>query len=140
MRITVSTAAEFILMSDRAQNKEFHSTGQGIIPTHHAVDLRLPALGQVNDVHSVVVQVLHTTLEVLPQECSRFSRQRNTANTELCETKMIRKRTLLGKFYNKPKCTNVNTRIHLNEVKFYHTHMLTHSFMLTSCTNAHTSM
>lgn len=58
--------------------------------THHAVDLWFLALGQVNDVHSIVVEVLHTTVEVLAQECSRFSGQRNAADTELCETKKIR--------------------------------------------------
>lgn len=73
--------------------------------THHTVDLWFLALGQVDDVHPVVVQVLHTTVEVLAQERSRFSGQRNAADAELCETKKIRTKTkkkttfgVLGKF------------------------------------------
>lgn len=58
--------------------------------THHTVDLWFLALGQVNDVHAVVVEVLHTAVEVLAQERSWFSGQRNAADTELCETKKIR--------------------------------------------------
>lgn len=66
---------------------------------HHTVDLWFLALGQVDDVHAVVVEVLHTTAEVLAQERSRFSRQRNGADTELCETKKIRtKQTKKKKF------------------------------------------
>lgn len=60
--------------------------------THHAVNLGFLALGQVDDVHPVVVEVLHASLEVLPEEGSRFSGQRNAADTELCETKKIQKK------------------------------------------------
>lgn len=57
--------------------------------THHAVDLWFLALGQINDINAVVVEVLHTAVKVLAQERSWFSGQRNAADTELCETKKI---------------------------------------------------
>lgn len=54
-----------------------------VYETHHAVDLQLAPLGQVDDVDAVVVQVLHAAVEVLPQEGSRFSRQRDASETQL---------------------------------------------------------
>lgn len=51
--------------------------------THHAVDLWLASLCQVDDVVTVVVQVLHAAVEVLPQEGAGFARQRDAPETQL---------------------------------------------------------
>lgn len=51
--------------------------------THHAVDLRLASLRQVDDVVPVVVQVLHAALEVPPQEGAGFAGQRDAPETQL---------------------------------------------------------
>lgn len=51
--------------------------------THHAVDLRLASLRQVDDVVPVVVQVLHAAVEVPPQEGAGFAGQRDAPETQL---------------------------------------------------------
>lgn len=45
--------------------------------------LGLASLGQVYDIDCVVVQVLHTTVKVLPQKCAGFARQRDSSETKL---------------------------------------------------------
>lgn len=50
---------------------------------YHSVYLRLAALGEVDDVHPVVVEVLHTAMKVPPEERSGFSRKRDPAEAEL---------------------------------------------------------
>ena len=42
--------------------------------SYHAVDLGLASLCQVNDVDTVVVEVLNAAVEVLPEEGSGLSR------------------------------------------------------------------
>lgn len=51
--------------------------------THHAVDLRLASLRQVDDVVPVVVQVLHAAVEVPPQEGAGLPGQRDAPETQL---------------------------------------------------------
>lgn len=51
--------------------------------THHAVDLQLAPLRQIDDVDPVVVQVLHAAMEVLPQEGAGFAGQRDASETQL---------------------------------------------------------
>lgn len=51
--------------------------------THHAVDLRLASLRQVDDVVPVVVQVLHAAVEVPPQEGAGLAGQRDAPETQL---------------------------------------------------------
>lgn len=51
--------------------------------THHAVYLRLASLRQIYDIDSVVVEVFHAAVEVLPQKGARFTRQGDASKTQL---------------------------------------------------------
>lgn len=51
--------------------------------THHAVYLRLASLRQIYDIDSVVVEVFHAAVEVLPQEGAGFTRQGDASKTQL---------------------------------------------------------
>lgn len=50
---------------------------------YHGVYLRLPSLGEIDDVHSVVVEVLHAAVKVPSEERSRLSRERDPTKAEL---------------------------------------------------------
>lgn len=52
---------------------------------HHSVDLRFASFSEVDDIDTIVVEVLHTTMEVFPQERAWLSRKRDASKTELCE-------------------------------------------------------
>lgn len=47
------------------------------------MDLQLASLRQVDDVDTVVVQVLHAAVEVLPQESAGFAGQRDASEAQL---------------------------------------------------------
>lgn len=51
--------------------------------THHGVYLRLASLGQVDDVHAVVVEILYAAVKVASEEGSGFSRQWDPSEAEL---------------------------------------------------------
>lgn len=51
--------------------------------THHAVYLWFAPLCQVDDIDSVVVEVFHAAVEVLPQKGAGFTGQRDASKTQL---------------------------------------------------------
>lgn len=60
-----------------------YGTSQKVCATHHTVYLWLAPLCQVYDVDSVVVEVLHAAVEVLPQKGARFTRQWDASEAQL---------------------------------------------------------
>lgn len=50
---------------------------------YHGVDLRFASLGHVDDIDSVVVEVLQAAMEILPQKGPRLAGQWDSSKTKL---------------------------------------------------------
>lgn len=53
------------------------------VQTYHGIDLWLPSLCHVDDIDTIVVEVLYAAMEIFMEKRPRLARQRDSSETEL---------------------------------------------------------